>query len=310
MTNDTSNSHLIQQIRKFSRVLVRELDAVKGSYLESGLTLSQCHVLFELDAHGAMHLMELSDVLLMDKSNTSRSVKKLVGLGLIKSKKVATDHRQKLFSLTAQGRKILQSVTTRADAQVHSALQNLSPDQGRSVVDGLSLYSKALTKSRLQDGLQIRAIGKQDDAAVAELIRDVMIEFGAVGEGYSIVDPEVDNMFGSYQADRHFYCVVEAGANILGVGGIAPLRGGGKQTCELRKMFYRPEIRGIGMGRRLLLVLLDKARSFGFEQCYLETLERMPQAIHLYTQAGFQRLEKPMGKTGHCRCDHWYLLEL
>jgi putative acetyltransferase len=75
-------------------------------------------------------------------------------------------------------------------------------------------------------------------------------------------------------------------------------------------MFFLRETRGVGLGRRLLLLLLDEARTWDYKKCYLETLDRMWQANELYQKNGFQLLEKPMGTTGHGSCDRWYLLHL
>ena len=102
----SNRASTVGQIRQHTRQLVRELDVVKGVYLDTGYTFTQCHVLFELSAHKALNLMSLADPLLIDKSNTSRTVKKLVDLGLIKSEKVESDNRQKLFSLTAKGQEV------------------------------------------------------------------------------------------------------------------------------------------------------------------------------------------------------------
>ena len=308
--DSTSDEEKVELVRKHSRQLVRELDVVKGSFHNTGCTLTQCHVLYELGVNKSLHLMQLADLLLIDKSNASRAVKKLLAMGLVASKKVASDNRQKLFSLTASGKKVLNSTIKIAQRQVESAFENLDHDQRETVIQGLNLFSEALRKARLQSEFEIRKIKKNDNADVANLIRDVMTEFGAVGEGYSIVDPEVDEMFQNYQAAGSCYYVIEKEGQILGVGGIAPLQGGDKSTCELRKMFFLPEIRGLGLGRKLLLLLMDQARNMGYDQCYLETLDRMPQAIKLYTNNGFERLKKPMGATGHCSCDHWYLLKL
>ncbi len=300
----------INQIRQHSRQLVRELDVVKGVYLGTGYTFSQCHVLFELSQHRTLGLMELADNLLIDKSNTSRTVKKLVALGLVKAEKVASDHRQKLFSLTAKGETVLRRTTDLADQQVGHALENLSEEQQAQVIQGLQLYAGALRKSRLQANYSIRLIQKRDNAQVARVIRDVMTEFQAVGEGYSIGDAEVDDMYGSYQNKRSCYYVIMRENKVVGCGGIAPLKGGNNLTCELRKMFFLPAIRGLGLGRRLLVLLMDQARKRNYNKCYLETLDRMWQANELYRKNGFRLLDRPMGKTGHCRCDRWYVLNL
>jgi putative acetyltransferase len=300
----------VRQIRQHTRQLVRELDVVKGVYLHTGYTVMQCHVLFELSAHEGLNLMSLAEHLLIDKSNTSRTVKKLVELGLVRTEKVSSDKRQKLFSLTSKGEKVLCSTVNVANMQVESALDNLSEKQQLLAIQGMELYTNALRRSRLQTSHAIRPIQKRDNAQVARLIREVMVEFQAVGEGYSIVDSEVDDMYGSYRNKRSWYCVITLDNEVVGCGGIAPLTGGDKFTCELRKMFFLPETRGIGLGRRLLLLLMDEARNRGYKACYLETLERMSRANALYLQSGFEPLEEPFGRTGHCACDRWYLLKL
>ena len=300
----------IGEIRLHSRALVRELDVVNGVFRDTGFTFSQCHVMFELALNGRLNLMELAERLLIDKSNASRTVKKLVQLGLIKSQKIAADQRQKVFSLTAKGERALKSTNALADRQVEMALNNLSPDQQDVVTEGLRLYSTALKRSRLQAMYSIRLIRKGDNAQIARVIRDAMTEFQAIGPGYSIGDAEVDDMHGNYQGNRACYYVIVRDRTVVGGGGIGPLSGGTKQTCELRKMFFLAEARGLGLGHRLLLLLLDEAKRRGYRQCYLETLDRMWGANQLYQRTGFQKLDKPMGKTGHCSCDRWYVKTL
>ncbi len=300
----------VNEVRQYSRQLVRELDLVKGSYLDTGYTFSQCHVLFELSVHKSLNLLALAENLLIDKSNTSRTVKQLVELGLIRAERVPSDNRQKLFSLTAKGEKALRATLHLANKQVEDALGILSEEQQELVVQGIQLYADALKKSRLQSNYTIRSIQKRDNDQVARLIRTVMTEFRAVGDGYSIGDPEVDDMYGNYRNKRSCYYVITSGDQVVGCGGLGPLDGGDKFTCEMRKMFFLRETRGIGLGRRLLLLLLDEARSRDYKKCYLETLDRMWQANELYQKNGFQLIEKPMGTTGHGSCDRWYLLHL
>ncbi|MGY8731685.1 MAG: bifunctional helix-turn-helix transcriptional regulator/GNAT family N-acetyltransferase, partial [Pirellulales bacterium] len=298
----------VNEVRQYSRQLVRELDLVKGSYLDTGYTFSQCHVLFELSVHKSLNLMAIAGNLLIDKSNTSRTVKQLVELGLITAESVASDNRQKLFSLTTKGAKALGSTLHLANKQVEDALNILSEEQQNVVVQGIQLYADALKKIRFQSQYTIRLIQKQDNDQVAHLIRTVMTEFRAVGAGYSIGDAEVDDMYGHYRDKRSCYYVITSGDRVVGCGGLGRLEVDNKFICELQKMFFLPEARGIGLGQRLLLLLLDDARTREYKKCYLETLDRMYQANELYQKNGFELLGKPMGTTGHDSCDRWYLL--
>lgn len=156
----------------------------------------------------------------------------------------------------------------------------------------------------------IRPIEPRDNPAVAAIIRTVMPEFGADGPGFAIHDAEVDDMHTSYARPRSAYFVVERGGVVVGGGGVAPLDGGIADICELRKMYFLSEARGIGAGATMMQRCLDAARSFGFKRCYIETLTGMDAAQSLYRKHGFEPLCEPMGGTGHFSCDCFYIRDL
>ncbi len=161
-----------------------------------------------------------------------------------------------------------------------------------------------------EENYLLRSIETRDDMAMAQIIRTVMPEFGASGSGFAINDPEVDWMSRAYAEPRSAYFVVERDGEVIGGGGVAPLVGGDDGTCELRKMYFLPEARGIGAGTAMMARCLQSARGFGFSQCYLETLCGMDAAMRLYERTGFQRLDAPLGATGHGGCNAFYLLKL
>ena len=156
----------------------------------------------------------------------------------------------------------------------------------------------------------LRPIEPRDDVAMAAIIRTVMPEFGATGCGFAISDPEVDWMSRAYAEPRSAYFVVERNGAVVGGGGIAPLAGGDGNTCELRKMYFLPEARGLGAGAAMMARCLQAARDAGFDRCYLETLGGMDAAMRLYERTGFRRIDAPLGATGHGGCNTFYLLKL
>jgi putative acetyltransferase len=156
----------------------------------------------------------------------------------------------------------------------------------------------------------IRSIEPDDDAAVAAIIRTVMPEFGADGPGFAIHDAEVGAMTLAYRRPGCAYFVVESGGRVLGGGGVAPLDGAASDTCELKKMYFLPELRGRGAGLALIDRCLDAARELGYRTCYLETLTGMDAAQALYRKAGFRTIPGPLGSTGHFSCDRFYIKDL
>lgn len=102
------------------------------------------------------------------------------------------------------------------------------------------------------------------------------------------------------------YVIEDEAGTVLGCGGIAPLQDGEPDTCELKKMYFLPEARGHGIGRRLVTTLEADARARGFRYMYLETLHSMVEAGRLYQKMAFDPLPGPMGNTGHSGCGLFY----
>jgi putative acetyltransferase len=155
----------------------------------------------------------------------------------------------------------------------------------------------------------IRPITPNDNAAIASIIRAVMPEFGADGPGFAIHDTEVDDMAGAYSAPGRVYFIVERNGRVCGGGGVAPLDGE-PDICELRKMYFLPELRGLGAGAELIALCMEQARRLGYRRCYLETLTGMDAAQKLYEKHGFAQIPSALGNTGHFGCNRFYLREL
>ena len=156
----------------------------------------------------------------------------------------------------------------------------------------------------------VRPIRAEDNAELAFIIRAVMPEFGAGGEGFAIHDREVDDMFSAYSRARSAYFVCELDGEVVGGGGIAHLDGGNADTCELKKMYFLPEARGMGAGQMVLKKCLETARAFGYTYCYLETFNTMTAAMRLYEKNGFEKITGPLGNTRHFACDKFYRITL
>ncbi len=158
----------------------------------------------------------------------------------------------------------------------------------------------------------LRPILPTDDRAIAAVIRDVMTEHGCSGPGYAIHDGEVAAMSRHYADPTTRYVVVELDGAVVGGGGFARLAGSEPSAgiCELRKMYFRPVVRGRGLGARLLALLLDEMRTAGYRRCYLETTAQMTKAQDLYRRFGFLEQCGSEGRTGHFACDRFFAREL
>ncbi|MCB0443831.1 MAG: GNAT family N-acetyltransferase [Flavobacterium sp.] len=158
--------------------------------------------------------------------------------------------------------------------------------------------------------MQIRTIQQTDNVSIATVIRSVLIEHNVPKVGTAYADVSLDSMFETYTAPRSCYFVVEKEGKIIGGAGISPLENEVATICELQKMYFLPEARGLGVGTAMMEKCLAFAQSVGFEKCYLETMPYMHAAQKLYLKYGFHYLDSPMGCTGHTSCPVWMLKEL
>ena len=66
----------------------------------------------------------------------------------------------------------------------------------------------------------IRPINESDNKHISVILREVLIEMDIPRIGSAYEDPEINNMYESYQSNRSIYFVVEENNKILGGAGI------------------------------------------------------------------------------------------
>lgn len=134
----------------------------------------------------------------------------------------------------------------------------------------------------MADAFCLRDALRGEEAAIQDLVRSVLAEFGLEfdleGQDRDLVD-----IAASY--DGGCFRVIEEAGWIVGCGGLYRLD---HETGELRKMYVLPERRGRGWGRLLLGGLLDDARRRGMTRVTLESHSSLLAARALYESVGFR----------------------
>ena len=149
-----------------------------------------------------------------------------------------------------------------------------------------------------------RTASNQDISAIKELVFKVLLEFGLQPDPSS-TDADLNDIEANYlNHGGMFYVIENTDGKIIGTGGIAL---SSSKVCELRKMYLAQSVRGFGLGKKMLHLLLADAKKLGFQQATLETASVLKHAIILYQGAGFLPYQ-PYHLSP--RCDQAYKLDL
>lgn len=156
----------------------------------------------------------------------------------------------------------------------------------------------------------IRRLQQADVHAVLKILRSARTEYGLATRVADVLEASDYALFETYRRRRTAYFVALEEDEVVGGAGIAPLANGDWLTCELQRMYLRPQSRGSGIGQMLLDECIAAAQSLGFTHCYAETISQMKTALAFYERNGFRPLDGPVGGTHHEHNDRWLMLQL
>lgn len=61
--------------------------------------------------------------------------------------------------------------------------------------------------------------------------------------------------------------------------------------CEMKRLYVKPQSRGLHVGEQLVQKIIVHAKKAGFQEMVLDTIEPLQTAIHLYHKYGFVECE-------------------
>ncbi len=101
-------------------------------------------------------------------------------------------------------------------------------------------------------------------------------------------DDELNNLPGDYALpDGRLYIAEYDGCP----AGCVALRPFDQHTCEMKRLFVRPEFRGKRIGLALIKTIIADARELNYKAVVLDTLKSLTHSVALYKQLGFHEIE-------------------
>jgi GNAT superfamily N-acetyltransferase len=95
---------------------------------------------------------------------------------------------------------------------------------------------------------------------------------------------ELDSLPGVYGPPGGALLLAKRGDHVLGCIALKALAPG---VAEIKRLFVRPQARKLGVGNALVAAIVEAARTLGYGEVKLDTLEEMQGAIALYKASGF-----------------------
>jgi GNAT superfamily N-acetyltransferase len=124
-------------------------------------------------------------------------------------------------------------------------------------------------------------------ATDVEVIRNLFLEYqSSLGITLCFQDfgGELATLPGAYAPPKGRLYLAAADGTAMGCIGLKPFK---DATAEMKRLYVRPAHRGKGIGRELVMHIIQDAKEIGYHYLVLDTLPSMIEAQALYAQLGF-----------------------
>ncbi|MHC1757921.1 MAG: MarR family winged helix-turn-helix transcriptional regulator [Negativicutes bacterium] len=138
-----------QLLRENLRVLVRKLGILeRGEASCCGITLSQRYSIVEIGKAGQLSVNRLTEILGVDKSTVSKSVDKLVNIGILVRETDPEDRRSIILRLSDKGQTLFTELEKRATAYFTEVVADIPYEKREQIIEGMQYLTQALKTSR------------------------------------------------------------------------------------------------------------------------------------------------------------------
>jgi DNA-binding MarR family transcriptional regulator/GNAT superfamily N-acetyltransferase len=289
MSNDP-----IPTVRSFYRALTLRVGVFTDSFLGRGRTLAQSRVLFEIGRAGA-DIRELRSRLDLDSGYLSRLLRSLERHGLIEVTASESDLRSRRARLTVAGVAELEELDRLGDRFAEGTLEPLGEAERARLVAAMSEVQKLLDLSFTRISVE-----NPDSADARWCLGQYFAELGERFEEGFDVERSIAAGARELRPPRGVFLVARLDGRPVGCGAVKSTEPG---VGSIKRMWVSREMRGTGLGRRLLLALEKDAAGLGMEVLRLETNRSLHEAQALYRRAGYREVP---AFNGDPYADHWF----
>ncbi len=121
-------------------------------------------------------------------------------------------------------------------------------------------------------------------------MRELFSEYGrslGIDLSFQDFDRELETLPGKYAAPEGAVILARLGSTACGCVALRRIEEG---SCEMKRLYVRPDARGLGIGAELVRRIIEVGRERGYRLMRLDTLPTMKSAIALYSSFGFRTI--------------------
>jgi putative acetyltransferase len=209
-----------------------------------------------------------------------------------------------LINLTEKGCEIYHHLNASANQSVEEIFAHLNDNQLQKLINSMDYIYNIINEMETNlavkniEPIVIRSIEEEDNALIACVLRASVEEHDAPKVGTFYDDPHTDTMFQTFDIKGAEYWVVESNGEILGGGGYYPTKGLPNGYAELSKFHFSPELRGKGVGKRLLQLIEQRAIKAGYTHLYLVSYHQFENAVSMYEKYGYEHISSALDQSG------------
>lgn len=100
-------------------------------------------------------------------------------------------------------------------------------------------------------------------------------------------ESELANVETMYAQPRGIIFIANVNGEDVGVGALRPIS---EDRCEMKRVYVRDTARGLGIGRRIIDLLIARAADIGYASMVLDTLPKLETARGIYRSLGFTEI--------------------
>jgi DNA-binding MarR family transcriptional regulator/GNAT superfamily N-acetyltransferase len=272
---------MVDQVRRFNRTVTQRVGALQDQFLARDRPLSQARLLWEIGKQGG-EVRLLRSRLDLDSGHLSRLLRALEHNRLITVAPSEADGRVRTVQLTELGLAEVAELDRRSDEVADSILGPLSGSQRTRLVSAMAEVERLLLASMVQ----IAPTDPRHPAARSCLrayFGELARRFdGGFDQGAVLPVSEAD-----MTPPAGLILVASLHDEPVGCG-VLKVRPGA--PAEIKRMWVAPSARGLGLGRRLLADLEQRAAASGATLIRLETNRSLTEAISLYRSSGYREV--------------------